>query len=88
MLVADAGLGTINAVRLTTEALGALGAPQVVVLNRFDASIDLHERNRSWLRSLDLGPVVTIPEDGTRWHRSWRVEQEGAPKRGAPGRTS
>ncbi len=64
VLVADAGLGTINAVRLTTEALGAVGAPQVVVLNRFDESIDLHVRNRSWLRSLDLGPVVTIPEDG------------------------
>ena len=38
VLVADAGLGTINAVRLTTEALRGVGAPQVVVLNRFDAS--------------------------------------------------
>ena len=41
----------------------AVGAPQVVVLNRFDVSADLHARNRSWLRSLDLGPVVTIPDD-------------------------
>ena len=64
VLVADAGLGTINAVRLTTEALGTVGTPLVVVLNRFDESIDLHVRNRSWLRSLDLRPVVTIPEDG------------------------
>ena len=37
VLVADAGLGTINAVRLTTEALRAIEVPQVVVLNRFDA---------------------------------------------------
>jgi dethiobiotin synthetase len=64
VLVADAGLGTINAVRLTTEALGALDAPRVVVLNRFDESSDLHVRNRSWLRSGELGPVLTIPEDG------------------------
>jgi dethiobiotin synthetase len=64
VLVADAGLGTINVVRLTTEALRAVEVPQVVVLNRFDASVDLHVRNRSWLRSLDLGPVVTIPDDG------------------------
>jgi dethiobiotin synthetase len=64
VLVADAGLGTINAVRLTTEALGGVEVAQVVVLNRFDASADLHVRNRAWLRSLDLGPVVTIPDDG------------------------
>ncbi len=64
VLVADAGLGTINAVRLTTEALRIVGVPLVVVLNRFDASVDLHVRNRSWLRSLDLGRVVTIPADG------------------------
>ena len=36
MLVADAGLGTINAVRLTLEALGPLAKSAVVVLNRFD----------------------------------------------------
>jgi dethiobiotin synthetase len=64
VLVADAGLGTINAVRLTTEALRLIGVPLVVVLNRFDASVDLHVRNRSWLRSLDLGRVVTMPADG------------------------
>jgi dethiobiotin synthetase len=64
VLVADAGLGTINAVRLTTEALRLIGVPLVVVLNRFDASVDLHVRNRSWLRSLDLGLVVTMPADG------------------------
>jgi dethiobiotin synthetase len=47
VLVADAGLGTINAVRL---ALGVLdGWPVTVVLNRYDALDDLHRRNRAWL---------------------------------------
>ncbi len=55
MLVADAGLGTINAVRLTVDALRAgptvLSAALVVVLNRFDAAEDLHVRNRQWLQA-------------------------------------
>ncbi len=50
VLVADAGLGTINAVTLTVNALRALDAPVVVVLNRFDAGVDLHVRNLEWLR--------------------------------------
>ena len=50
MLVADAGLGTINSVRLS---VGALAGPRglVVFLNRFDAADDLHRRNRDWLRT-------------------------------------
>ena len=58
VLVADAGLGTINAVRLTA---GVLDAPFVVVLNRFDPSSDLHERNLAWLRERDGMRVVTVP---------------------------
>ena len=51
VLVADAGLGTINAVRLTLHALGRSGAASaVVVLNRFDDRSDLHRRNLEWLR--------------------------------------
>ncbi len=50
VLVADAGLGTINAVLLTVDALRALDAAVVVVLNRFDAAVDLHVRNMEWLR--------------------------------------
>jgi dethiobiotin synthetase len=47
VLVADAGLGTINSVRLS---LAALGKRRVHVhLNRFDATNDLHVRNRAWL---------------------------------------
>ena len=45
VLVADAGLGTINAVRLCAAALPA----PLVVLNRYDRTDDLHARNRRWL---------------------------------------
>jgi dethiobiotin synthetase len=47
ILVADAGLGTLNAVRLCLRALGAV--PTSVFLNRFDERNDLHVRNREWL---------------------------------------
>ena len=47
ILVADAGLGTLNAVRLCLRALN--GRPTTVFLNRFDASNELHARNREWL---------------------------------------
>jgi dethiobiotin synthetase len=66
VLVADAGLGTINAVRLTLDALDALGplAPQaVVVLNRFDAASDLHRRNLEWLSGRDGRRTVTVGGD-------------------------
>jgi dethiobiotin synthetase len=58
ILVADAGLGTINAVRLSAGALGG-GAPVVVHLNRYDATDDLHDRNRGWLADRDGFDVVT-----------------------------
>jgi dethiobiotin synthetase len=48
VLVADAGLGTINLVRLSAEALER--AP-IVYLNRFDPGNDLHARNAEWLRT-------------------------------------
>ena len=50
ILVADAGLGTINVVRLCAEALGEL-SPLAVFLNRFDPENDLHARNADWLRT-------------------------------------
>lgn len=55
VLVADAGLGTINAVRLSVDALvhGGWTAPPLVVVNRYDSSSDLHRRNLAWLRDLD-----------------------------------
>jgi dethiobiotin synthetase len=49
VLVADAGLGAINAVRLSVDVLLTGCAPVVVVLNRWDGS-DVQRRNREWLR--------------------------------------
>ena len=60
VLVADAGLGTINAVRLTLNALGPMAALAVVVLNRFDPESDLHRRNLEWVSRRDGRQVVTI----------------------------
>jgi dethiobiotin synthetase len=47
LLVADAGLGTINAVRLSAEAFAPL--PLFLHLNRYDPALELHRRNRAWL---------------------------------------
>ena len=47
VLVADAGLGTINAVELSVTAFHGFEA--IVVLNRFNRTNDLHLRNREWL---------------------------------------
>ena len=60
VLVADAGLGTINAVRLTLDALGPLATLAVVVLNRFDPASDLHCRNLEWLSGRDRRRTVTV----------------------------
>jgi dethiobiotin synthetase len=61
VLVADAGLGTINAVRLAAPALAAV-SPLTVVLNRFDGGDDLHRRNRSWLEDHEgLTVVDSVP---------------------------
>jgi dethiobiotin synthetase len=77
VLVGDAGLGTINDVRLSAAALvgngGAAGAtdaivspgspPVTVLLNRFDPADDLHVRNLEWLAGVDRLDVVTDPDD-------------------------
>jgi len=60
VLVADAGLGTINAVRLSVDALGAVGAPVIVVLNRFDPTNPLHVHNRDHLAAGGLDVVVDV----------------------------
>jgi dethiobiotin synthetase len=56
-LVADAGLGTINAVRLSLDALSAW--PVTVVLNRYDDRDELHRDNRTWLEGHVAATVVT-----------------------------
>jgi dethiobiotin synthetase len=60
VLVADAGLGTINLVRLCVDALDRHRT--VVYLNRYDATEDLHRRNRDWLANRERLEVVTDPE--------------------------
>jgi dethiobiotin synthetase len=57
VLVADAGLGTINGVRLAIAALASW--PVIVVLNRYDPADDLHARNLEWLAGRDGLDVVT-----------------------------
>jgi len=61
VLVADAGLGTINAVCLAHPLL-AERAPTVVMLNRYDRGDDLHVRNRDWLAARGI-TLVTSPDD-------------------------
>ncbi|MDQ1436925.1 MAG: dethiobiotin synthetase [Acidimicrobiaceae bacterium] len=61
VLVADAGLGTINAVRLCLDALAQ--RPTVVVLNRYDHTDDLHRRNRTWLTDTLAQPVLIDSAD-------------------------
>ncbi|MCU1448674.1 MAG: hypothetical protein JWP02_844 [Acidimicrobiales bacterium] len=60
VLVADAGLGTINAVLLSLEALEP--APVHVMLNRFDADDPLHQANRRWLGD-QFGLDVVVDTD-------------------------
>lgn len=58
VLVADAGLGAINLVRMSVAALAPL--PVVVFLNRY-ASDGLHWANRSWLETREaLGVAVDV----------------------------
>jgi dethiobiotin synthetase len=56
LLVADAGLGVIHAVR---GAAAAFATPPIVFLNRYDAANALHGENRAWLAGHDHFTVVT-----------------------------
>jgi dethiobiotin synthetase len=60
LLVADAELGAINAVRMSVEAFA--GAPLLVVLNRYDAANPVHRANRDWLAGRDGFDVVDGPD--------------------------
>ena len=69
LLVADAGLGTINGVRLSLAALAAAAVtwPTTVLLNRFAPAHPLHAANRDVLTA-DGTAVVTDPADlVARW---------------------
>lgn len=60
VLVADVGLGVINAVRLAVPVLGRW--PLTVVANRYDGRNELHRRNLSWLVDRDRLDVVITGE--------------------------
>jgi dethiobiotin synthetase len=61
VLVADAGLGTLNVVRLCVDALASHRV--TVFLNRFDAAEQLHVDNHAWLRDYLAVPLATeVPE--------------------------
>lgn len=59
VLVADAGLGAINAVRLAAAPFA--GRTLVAALNRYDPDDELHRRNREWLTRRVGVEVVTSP---------------------------
>jgi dethiobiotin synthetase len=61
VLVGDAGLGTINLVRLSTAALA--GWPVIVMLNRYDAEHALHRANRAWITDVDDLPVCVAVDE-------------------------
>lgn len=68
LLVADAGLGTINAVRLSVDALAPVagGSALVVALDRYDPHHDIHRRNRRWLADRVGLDTVVLPGDEER----------------------
>lgn len=75
LLVADAGLGTINSVRLSVEALASrCRVPIVVLLNRYDPSVELHESNWAWLAHGDGLDVVRTPADAAERLRVLRPD--------------
>jgi dethiobiotin synthetase len=59
VLVADAGLGVINAALLAAAPFD--GRALLTALNRYDAGDDLHRRNREWLTERARLDVVTAP---------------------------
>jgi dethiobiotin synthetase len=76
VLVADAGLGTIHAVRTSSPPLDAW--PLVVYLNRFDAGDELHRRNRSWLEERDRYAVVSdVAAAADLLDARWRAKLRG-----------
>lgn len=60
VLVADSGLGAINAVLL---AVNALPQAPVVLLNRFDPAHPVHAGNRAWLAGEAALDVVTTVDE-------------------------
>ena len=65
VLVADAGLGSINATVLSLAALERWET--IIFVNRFEPGNDLHERNVRWLREAEgLDPITDIKQLATK----------------------
>lgn len=64
VLVANAGLGVINLVRLSVEALRPWTV--AVMLNHYCDDDPLHNRNRAWLRERDGLEILAHPEELVR----------------------
>lgn len=62
VLVADAGLGTLNSIRPAVAALTPI-APVTTLLNRYDDAVELHRRNLAWLVDTDGIATVTALSD-------------------------
>lgn len=76
VLVAGAGLGTLNLVRLCGDVLARW--PVVAYLNRYDPADDLHRSNRQWLAGRAAPAIVTSIDalDRLAWGAS---APQGAP---------
>jgi len=61
VVVADAGLGVVNAALLSVEPFAPL--PVIVALNRFDDGDELHARNRRWLELRSGIDLVSSPTE-------------------------
>lgn len=62
VVVTPSGLGAINDVLTSVDALG-VGTPLVVFFNHFDPTDDVHRRNLLWLRERErIRVAVTIDE--------------------------
>jgi len=75
LLVADAGLGVINAVRTSATALARW--PLTVVFNRYDPAFKLHKLNRTWLNTCGLDIVVSIDKATDRVVRTLDLVKQG-----------
>lgn len=65
ILVADAGLGTINATVLTTAFLKNQGINvRGIILNRYQAESALHQDNRVMIETLSGVPVIATLSEG------------------------
>jgi len=67
VLVADAGLGVLNLVRLSAAALDH--PAMLVHLNRFDPTDALHQRNKEWLERDGLSVETSVEALGRRLSR-------------------